>query len=474
MKRWYNFQHVVKAWTNVHAIQTSSRERLLGCALKRMLIQRLMRKEGESVMKRKVLSAMMVVALAASCLAGCGSKKTEATEAPATEAAEETEASAGTDEVDTEKTTSADNVLKIGVFEPLTGENGGGGIQELQGAQYANEIRPTVTIDGTEYTIELDIVDNKSDKTEAVTAAQKLVSDGVVAVLGTYGSGAAIAAGPTFAEAKIPAIGCSCTNPQVTAGCEYYFRVCFLDPFQGSVMAQYAYDAGYTKVAVIDQLGDDYSMGLANFFINHFTELGGEVVTEQQFQTNQSDFKAILTEVKASGAEAIFAPSSITTAPLLIKQAKELGVEAPFMAGDTWYNTTIIDNAGAENAEGMVCSTFFDEADTSSEVTTSFVTGYKEWLNEDSSRIENNGGNDSIVGNTALCYDAYNVVCDALEAAGTTDGEALKDALHEIEMDGVTGKITFDEIGDAEKDTAYISVVKDGKFEFLQTVTVQE
>lgn len=417
---------------------------------------------------------MMVIALAASCLAGCEKKEAES-EAPATEAAaEETEASAGTEEADAEKTTSADNVIKIGVFEPLTGENGGGGLQEVQGAEYANEIRPTVTIDGTEYTVELDIVDNKSDKTEAVTAAQKLVSDGVVAVLGSYGSGVSIAAGPTFAEAKIPAIGCSCTNPQVTAGCEYYFRVCYLDPFQGSVLAQYAFEEGYTKVAVIDQLGDDYSMGLANFFIKHFTELGGEIVTEQQFQTNQSDFKAILTEVKASGAEAIFAPSSITTAPLLIKQARELGIEAPFMAGDTWYNTTIIDNAGAENAEGTVCSTFFDEADTSNEVANEFITGFKEWLNADSARIENNGGNDSIVGNTALCYDAYNVVCDALEAAGTTDGETLKNTLHELEMEGVTGLITFDEIGDAEKDTAYISSVQDGKFTFVKTVTVEE
>lgn len=243
-----------------------------------------------------------------------------------------------------------DNVIKIGIFEPLTGENGGGGTQEAQAADYANEVRPTVTVDGVEYTVELDKVDNKSDKTEAVTAAQKLVSDGVTGVLGTYGSGCAIAAGPTFAEAKVPAIGASCTNPQVTSACDYYFRVCFLDPFQGSVLAQYAWDEGYTKVALIDQIGDDYSMGQAGFFNKKFTELGGEIVTEQQFQTNQSDFKAILTEVKASGAEAVFAPSSITTAPLLLKQAKELGVDLPFMAGDTWYNSTIIENAGAENA----------------------------------------------------------------------------------------------------------------------------
>ena len=281
----------------------------------------------------------------------------------------------------------AEDVIKIGLFEPLTGENGGGGTQEAQGAQYANEVRPTVTIDGTEYKVELDTVDNKSDKTEGVTAAQKLVSDGVVAVIGSYGSGVSIAAGPTFAEAKIPAIGASCTNPQVTSGCEYYFRVCFLDPFQGSVMAQYAFDEGYKKVATIEQLGDDYSAGLSNFFKKQFTALGGEIVTSQTFQTNQSDFKAILTEVKASGAEAIFAPSSIATAPLIIKQARELGIDAAIMAGDTWYNTTIIDNAGAENCEGMVVSTFFDEADESSQVVIDFVKGYKEWLNADSSRI---------------------------------------------------------------------------------------
>ncbi len=371
-------------------------------------------------------------------------------------------------------TAYADDVIKLGVFEPQTGENGGGGLQELQGARYANEIRPTVTIDGTEYTVVLDEVDNKSDKTEAVTAAQKLVADGVVAVIGSYGSGVSIAAGPTFAEAQIPAVGCSCTNPQVTNGCDYYFRVCFLDPFQGSVMAQYAFDSGYKNVAVIDQLGDDYSTGLANFFIKQFEALGGSIATTQQFQTNQSDFKAILTEVKASGADAIFAPSSITTAPLIIKQARELGIEAPFMAGDTWYNQTIIDNAGAEETEGTVVSTFFDENDDSNAIATEFVSGYKAWLNEDQKRIDNNGGNDAIVGNSALCFDTYNVICDAIEAAGSTDGEAVKAALAAIDGDYVTGHITFDAVGDAEKDSAYIDIAKDGKFEFLKIVSVAE
>ncbi len=371
-------------------------------------------------------------------------------------------------------TAMADDVIKIGIFEPYTGENGGGGTQEAQGVEYANAIRPTVTIDGTEYTVELVAVDNKSDKTEAVTAAQSLVNSGVVGVLGSYGSGVSIAAGPIFADAKIPAIGLSCTNPQVTSGCEYYFRTCFLDPFQGSVMAQYAFDEGYTKVATLMQLGDDYSSGLATFFQKTFASLGGEVVATPTFQTNQSDFKAVLTEIKAAGAEAIFAPTSIATAPLVIKQAKELGLEALLMAGDTWYNTTIIDNAGAENCEGIAVSTFFDEADTSSQEVIDFVTGYKEWLNADATRLEKNGGNDAVVGNCALAFDGYNVMCDAIEAAGTTDGEALKEALQNIESVGVTGTITFDAVGDAEKDTAYIDVIEDGAFKFLKTVTVTE
>ena len=130
-----------------------------------------------------------------------------------------------------------DNTIKIGVFEPTTGENGGGGMQEVLGIRYAHEQKPTVEINGVTYKIELEEVDNQSDKSAAVTAAQSLISKGVVAVLGSYGSGVAIAAGDTFKGAGVPAVGCSCTNPQVTSGNDFYFRVCFLDPFQGTVMA---------------------------------------------------------------------------------------------------------------------------------------------------------------------------------------------------------------------------------------------
>ena len=376
---------------------------------------------------RKIMAVTMAACLVAGSLAGCG-KKTE------------------------------EKVIKIGVFEPTTGENGGGGFQEVLGIRYAREMHPTVTINGEEYQVELVEVDNKSDKTEAVNAAQKLVSEKVSVVLGSYGSGVSIAAGQIFADAKIPAIGCSCTNPQVTEGNDYYFRVCFIDPFQGTVMANYAFQNGAKSAAVITQLGDDYSSGLGSFFKDAFAKLGGEIVSEEQFQTNQTDFKAILTNIKAANPDIIFAPSSITTAPLIIKQARELGITATIAAGDTWENSTIIENAG-KDAEGVVLSTFFDEA-------AAFIKGFKEYLVK-------NKQEDIIPAVSALGYDSYLSAIKAIETANSTDTTAIRDALKGVQIDGVTGSITFNETGDANKDIAFIKTIKDGRFQFLTTTTVE-
>ncbi len=383
---------------------------------------------------RKIMAVTMAACLVASSLAGCG-KKTE------------------------------EKVIKIGVFEPTTGENGGGGFQEVLGIRYAREMHPTVTINGEEYQVELVEVDNKSDKTEAVNAAQKLVSEKVSVVLGSYGSGVSIAAGQIFADAKIPAIGCSCTNPQVTEGNDYYFRVCFIDPFQGTVMANYAFQNGAKSAAVITQLGDDYSSGLGSFFKDAFAKLGGEIVSEEQFQTNQTDFKAILTNIKAANPDIIFAPSSITTAPLIIKQARELGITATIAAGDTWENSTIIENAG-KDAEGVVISTFFDEAEPANDEAAAFIKGFKEYLVK-------NKQEDIIPAVSALGYDSYLAAIKAIETANSTDTTAIRDALKGIQIDGVTGSITFNETGDANKDIAFIKTVKDGKFQFLTTTTVE-
>ncbi len=388
-------------------------------------------------MKKKLLAIVLCLSLSVSVLTGCGSKSE-----------------------------SAGNVIKIGVFEPLTGENGGGGFQEVMGMRYANEVYPTIDIDGVTYDIELVEVDNKSDKTEAVSAAQSLISSDVKAVLGSYGSGVSIAAGEFFKEAGIPAIGASCTNPQVTLGNDFYFRVCFLDPFQGTVMANYAYQENAKTAAVITQLGDDYSSGLGSFFVSAFKELAGDsaIVSEEQFQTNQTDFKAILTNVKAKNPDVIFAPSSIATAPLIIKQARELGITCPIMAGDTWENSTIVENAG-ESAEGIVLSTFFDDAAPANKEAESFVTGFKDYLKK-------NNQSEIIPAVSALGYDAYLVALQAIKDAASTDSTKIRDAMVNVQIDGVTGSISFDENGDAKKDMAFIKTVENGEFKFLKTVTV--
>ena len=168
---------------------------------------------------------------------------------------------------DNNQQTSGDKTITIGIYEPASGENGPGGKQEVLGIRYAHSLQPTVEINGETYEVKLQEVDNQSDTTKAVSAAQNLVAAYVSVVLGSYGSGVAIAGGPYFEQAQIPAIGISCTNPQVTDGNDYYFRVCFLDPFQGTVMANFAKEEMQANTAfVITQLGDDYSAGLGNYF----------------------------------------------------------------------------------------------------------------------------------------------------------------------------------------------------------------
>ena len=392
---------------------------------------------------KKFLSLALAALMTAGCLVGCGSaKKTP-------------------DGIAVEGDT-----IKVGVFEPVTGENGGGGSQEVLGIRYANKQVPSVTIGDKEYKIELVEVDNQSDKTAAVTAASQLITSGVVAVLGSYGSGVSIAAGATFESAGVPAIGCSCTNPQVTLGNDFYFRVCFLDPFQGTVMANYAYATkGCQKAYVIYQNGDDYSTGLANYFMQAYK---GEVVGQSTFNTNESDFNAYITAAKAANPDVVFVPSSIQTASLFIKQAREAGLDCAIMAGDTWENQTIIDNAGKDNATNVYLSTFFDENDSGA---AEFVKGYKEFLNSDSANLTLNGGNDVVAAVSALGYDAYMTLVEALRKVdpANVNSVAIRDALKTVSFTGVTGSISFDENGDAKKDTAFIKEMADGAFKFLGT-----
>lgn len=364
-------------------------------------------------------------------------------------------------------------VIKIGVFEPQTGENGGGGLQEVFGIRYANSIYKTININGETYTIELDEQDNKSDKTEAVRAANKLVSDKVVGVLGSYGSGVSIAAGDIFKDAKVPAIGCSCTNPQVTNGNPFYFRTCFLDPFQGTVMANYVNKHGYKKVAVITQLGDDYSEGLGSYFVRACETLGIEVVAREKFQTNAQDFKAILANIKDKNPDFIFAPSSIASAPLIIEQAKrDLEINCQIGGGDTWENGSIIDNAHGY-AEGIVVTTFYDEDAEATAEGKVFLKGDGKNQSGFSNYLLSIGQPATIPAVSALGYDAYLAMYKAIELAQSTDGDAIRQALTKLSYVGVTGEISFNSDGDANKNAAFIKEVENGKFVFKEITTIE-
>ena len=280
----------------------------------------------------------------------------------------------------------------------------------------------------------------------------------------------AIAAGTYFANAKIPAIGCSCTNAAVTAGNDYYFRVCFLDPFQGSVMASFAMEEfGAKKAYVLSMLGDDYTVGLAKNFVKAFEAAGGEIVADETFVEGTADFSAYLNNAKAGGADVIFAPSAIAYAPQIIEQASSQGLTIPVLGGDTWENSAISDAQKGTDIQVFV-STFFDENDESG-LAKEFVTGYKAWLNGDSQNLTNNGGNDVVAAVSALGYDAYMAAVAAIEKAQSTDGTAIRDALAGLSIDAVTGALSFDANGDAVKSTAYIKQAIDGGFQFYKVQT---
>jgi branched-chain amino acid transport system substrate-binding protein len=374
-------------------------------------------------MKKKLFSVLMTTALAATMVA--------ATAVPA----------------------FAADTVKIGVYEPASGDNGAGGKQETLGIQYANSVAPTVEIGGTEYTVELDIVDNESSTDKGPSAAAQLVSDGVSIALGSYGSSVAIAASDIFKDAGVPALGVTCTNPQVTQGNTHYFRICFLDPFQGTILANYANDSFEAKKAyVLTKLGDDYSSGLGYYFKTAFTELGGEVV-EGNFPEGNSDFTSYIANAKEEGCDVFFAPVSTEAAALIIEQAATQGLSIPLMAGDTWDSNVILNAAEGKDVQIYV-TTFYQEGGNPE-----FDEGMKEYINSDSTALANNGGDDTIAAVSAMGYDAYFTALEALKAAGSTDPAAVNEALWGVSYDGVSGHIEFDsENGDAVRDTAFVKI----------------
>ncbi len=345
---------------------------------------------------------------------------------------------------------SDEKVLKIGVFEPASGPNGAGGKQESLGIKYANSVCPTVDIDGVTYKVELVEVDNQSADDKAVTAASELVNKGVSVVVGSYGSSVSIAASPVFKEAGIPAIGITCTNTQVTEGNKHYFRICFLDPFQGSVLAKYAWDQGIRTAYTLAELGNAYDLGLSSSFKTAFEALGGKVISDN-FPSNQADFTSYITNAKNGGAEVIFAPTSLSYAQLIVEAAASQKVGIPLYAGDTWDSNVILETAKGKDVTINI-TTFYQEGGNKE-----FDEGFKKWLNADKTNLTNNGGNDIVSAVSAMGYDSYFVALEAAKAAKSTDPAKIMEALWGVEYKGVTGDIKFDSVnGDADRKVAYI------------------
>ncbi len=352
--------------------------------------------------------------------------------------------------------------VRIGVYEPQTGDNGPGGKQEILGMQYAQSIQPTVEIAGETYDVKLEIVDNRTTPENGPSAASQLVDKDVSVVLGSYGSGVSVAGGKIFEEAGVPAIGVSCTNPQVTSDYDCYFRICFTDPFQGPALASYAYDTlGITTAYTLSMLGSDYDQGLVYYFTEAFEALGGSVVSET-FNDGNANFVSYINNAKAAGAGAIFAPVSINYAQLIVEAADSQGFDGTLLGSDTWDSNKVVESAVGKDVR-IAVTTFYQEGGDPD-----FDAGIKEWINSNPDAMTNNGGNDMVAAVTVMGYDAYFTALEALKAAGSTDPADVMAALPSVSYEGVSGLIEFDEIGDAKRDSAFIKVANttDGVWEF--------
>lgn len=347
--------------------------------------------------------------------------------------------------------------IKVGHFASLTGDTATFGQSTDDGIRLAvEEINAAGGVLGRP--IEVISEDDRSVTEEARTAAQKLIQrDEVVALLGEVASSRSMAAAPEAQRAGVPMISPASTNPKVTEVGDYVFRTCFIDPFQGAVMARFAFkDLGARKVAILSDFKQDYSVGLADFFRRKFTELGGTIVADERYTSGDIEFRAQLTTIRAAAPDAVFVPGYYTEVGLIAKQARELGLDVPLLGGDGWDSTKTLE-IGGKAVEGYYFSNHY-AADSDNPKVQEFVRRFE---------AKYGGKPDAMA---ALGYDAAGILADAIRRAGTTDGPALRDAIAATkDYDGVTGRITIDPERNARKD-AVVLKIEDGRFRFFRSV----
>lgn len=339
------------------------------------------------------------------------------------------------------------NEIVIGEYGSFTGSEATFGISTSNGIKMAiAERNKAGGVKGKQ--IRLISVDNQGKAEEAAAAVTRLITqDKVIAVLGEVASSRSLAAAPIAQQNKIPMISPSSTNPKVTEVGDYIFRVCFIDPFQGTVMAKFANEnLKAKKVAILTDVKSDYSVGLAEYFTKKFKELGGTVVAEQSYQSGEMDFKAQLTQIKAAKPDAIFVPGYYTEVGLIARQARQLGVTAPLLGGDGWDSSKLYE-IGGQAINGNYFSNHYTTESTDPTVV-DFIKRYKETYNGDTPD-----------GLAALGYDAAKVLFEAMDRAAELKPALIRDEIAKTkDFAGVTGKISIDGQRNATKPAVVVKV----------------
>ncbi|MCF6095512.1 ABC transporter substrate-binding protein [Thermovorax subterraneus] len=356
------------------------------------------------------------------------------------------------------------DVVKVGWIGSLTGDQAVWGQSELNTLKMlAEELNNSGGLLGKK--IEIVGYDTRGDATEAVNAVKRLISqDKVIAIIGPNTSSSAMAISGILEEMKVPDIATVATNPKVTVldgkVKPFNFRVCFIDPYQGAVAAGYAYDVlGFKKAAVLYDVTDEYSQGLAEFFIKTFEEKGGKIVAKEAFKSGDTDFRPQLSKIKAANPDVIFMPYFFKEVALSAKQARDLGIKSVLMGGDGWPSDTLLEMA-ADAVEGSYFVNHLDFDDPA-------VQEFKQKYNAKYGKMPELNG--------YLAHDAFFVLVDAIKRANSFDPVAIRDALETVDIQGITGRIRISkETHNPEGKEAAIIKIEGGKYKFQQKYAVTE
>jgi len=353
----------------------------------------------------------------------------------------------------------ATDKVVLGHYASLTGDTASFGISTREGVDLAAKLLNAAGgFNGKP--VEVITYDDQSKPEEASTMITKLITqDNVSAVIGEVSSKLSIVAGEVAQRNKTPMISPSSTNPKVTEKGDYIFRICFIDPFQGQVMAKFAKDNMKAKTAaILRDVEQDYSVGLADFFKKAFEEQGGKIIIDTSYTTKDTDFKAQLTEIKSKKPDVVFVPGYYNSVALILKQARGMGIKQPVLGGDGWESPDLVKVAGKEALEGTYFSNHY-APDTKEASAQDFIAAFKK---EYGGRLP-----DAMA---ALGFDAFNVTIDAMKRGNSTGRDEIKKALTDTKgFKGVTGEITIDPDRNAVK-SAVVLQFKNGEAKFFATV----